>query len=238
MRNLILALTLLLAPLPLAAQDVELELVLLADASGSIDPDEIRFQRMGYATALTDPEVLAAISNTAYGSIAVTYVEWGSAASQDVVVPWTVIDGAESATAFAAALLPPPQRAFGRNGIGAALLKGKELIENNDLEGWRKVIDFSGDSANNWTGPPIETSRDEVLAAGITINALAVLCRTCSGQPSGPDLELLYEQRVIGGRGAFVVTAAGPDTFAESVKRKLILEISGTLPASRTAEAR
>ena len=38
MRHMILALILSLAALPLRAQDTDLELVLMADASGSIDP--------------------------------------------------------------------------------------------------------------------------------------------------------------------------------------------------------
>jgi hypothetical protein len=215
---------------PAAAEEVELELVLLADASGSIDMDETRFQRGGYAAAITDPQVLSAIAATAYGRIAITYVEWAAMETHDVVVPWTIIDDEESATDFAAALLPPPRRAFGRNAIGSALLFGKALIEENDIEGWRRVIDFSGDSANNWNGPPIETARAEVLAAGITINGLAVLCRACNGRPSGPEPETLYEERIIGGNGAFVVTAESADNFAEAVKRKLILEISGTTP--------
>jgi hypothetical protein len=215
---------------PAGAEEVELELVLLADASGSIDMDETLFQRSGYAAAITDAEVLRAIAGTAYGRIAVTYVEWAAMDTHDVVVPWTIIDGEEAAAGFADALLPPPRRAFGRNAIGSALLFGKDLIEQNDIEGWRRVIDFSGDSANNWNGPPIETARAEVLAAGITINGLAVLCRACNGRPSGPELETLYAERIIGGTGAFVVTAESEDSFAEAVKRKLILEISGTMP--------
>jgi hypothetical protein len=181
--------------------------------------EETRFQRTGYATAITDPEVLSAIASTAYGSIAVIYVEWAASDTHAVVVPWTVIDSAASATAFAEALLPPPRRAFGRNAIGSALLFGKHLIETNEIEGWRRVIDFSGDSANNWNGPPIAAAREEVLAAGITINGLAVLCRFCSGRPSGSNLEAEYEQRIIGGRGAFVVTAENPASFAENCSR-------------------
>lgn len=223
---------------PILAQDVELELVLLADASGSIDADEIRFQRQGYASAITDPRVLATISQTAYGRIAVTYVEWAAAGNEDVVVPWTIIDGPESAAAFAGALLPPPRRAFGRNSIGSALLTGVQLIENNDLEGWRKVIDFSGDSANNWNGPTIAQGRAAALDAGIVINGLAILCRFCNGRPSGADLERLYEERIIGGPGAFVVTAEGPDDFEDAVRRKLILEIGGMTPPRRFAQER
>lgn len=231
MRMLLLGLSLALSPA--YAQDVELELVLLADASGSIRSDELRFQRQGYADAMTDPRVLSAISNSAYGRIAVTYVEWASAGSEDVVVPWMVIDGPQSAASFAEAIMPPPRRAFGRNGIGSALLTGKALIEENEFEGWRKVIDFSGDSARNYNGPPIETARAEVIAAGITINALPISCRFCT--QSQPDLGQLYEDRIIGGPGAFVVVAEDVNDLTDAIRRKLILEIGGRMPATQLA---
>ena len=226
---LALCLTLVLVR-PLAAQtEVDLELVLLADATGSIDDAEIAFQRQGYAEAITDPSVIAALEDTVTGRIAVTYVEWAHAASQDVVVGWTVIDGAESAAAFAEALLIPPRRAFGSNAIGAALLFGKTLIEGNLFDGLRRVIDLSADSAANSSGPPIEVARDEVVAAGITINGLAVLCRHCSGRPISYDLEAAFTERLIGGPGAFVITADSEATFSDAVRRKLILEIAGDL---------
>ncbi len=210
-----------------SAQDVDLELVLLADASGSIDRSEILFQRQGYASAMTDPAVLAAIRNTAYGSIAVTYIEW--AANQAVVVDWTVIETAADAEGFAAALLAPPRQASGRNAIGAALLAGLAAIEGNDITGWRRVIDFSGDSANNFSGPPIATARQTVLNAGLTINGLPILTER-------PWLLEVYEQEIIGGPGSFAVPATDRSAFAEAVRRKLILEISGTRPASRFAD--
>lgn len=214
---------------PAAAQEVDLELVLMADATGSITTEEILFQRQGYAQALTDPEVLAAIAGTAYGSIAVTYVEWGQFDSQDVVVPWTVIAGEAEAAGFAAALLERPRRAFGRNAIGAALLLGKALIEENEIRGWRRIIDFSADSTGNFNGPATEEARAEVLAAGITINGLAIACRGCSAGSGdeGGSIEQGFRDRIIGGPGAFVVTADSAPAFAGAVKRKLILEISG-----------
>ena len=236
MRHALIALGL-LAALPAAAQtrEVDLELVLMADSSGSITMEEIRFQRAGYAQALTDPAVVAAIANTAYGSVAITYVEWGQFDSQDVVVPWTVIDGAESATGFAEALMAAPRKARGRNAIGAALVFGRDLIETNDIAGWRRIIDFSADSTGNFNGPSIEEGRAAALAAGITINGLAVACRDCAadwdsdlgGGGGNPRLAEQFQQRIIGGPGAFVVTAETRDTFAEAVRRKLILEISG-----------
>lgn len=225
----------LLTPLTVSAQDVELELVLLADASGSIDEAEIQFQRQGYATAITDPRVIELIQSTAYGRIAVTYVEWAAAGAEDVVVPWMIIENGETAQAFADALLPPPRRAFGRNSIGSALLTGTRLITENEYDGWRKVIDFSGDSANNWNGPSIAEGRQAALDADIIINGLAILCRFCSGRPQNTDLEALYEDQIIGGPGSFVVTAEGPDDFEDAVRRKLILEIGGTTPDTKVA---
>jgi len=210
-----------------AQVEVDLELVLLADATGSIDDAEIRFQRQGYAEAITHPAVIAAIEDTAHGRIAVTYVEWGHAGSQHVVVDWTLVDGEATAAGFAAALMGPPRLAYGGNAIGAALLFGKAQIETNGIEGLRRVIDLSADSAANSSGPPIELARDEVVAAGITINGLAVLCRQCSGRPINYDLEAAFADRVIGGPGSFVITADSPETFAEAVRRKLILEIAG-----------
>ncbi len=221
-----------LFPTLLSAQDSDLELVLLADASGSIDTREIALQREGYAEAITDPEVLAAIAGTAYGEIAVTYVEW--AADQAVVAGWTRIADAEDAAGFAAVLRETPRRAYGRNAIGAALLEGLRLMEENDIRGWRRVIDFSGDSANSYSGPSIEAARARVLAAGVTINALPILRAGDPGRAQG-GLEAAYEDRIIGGPGAFMVTAESRASFAEAVKRKLVLEISGTGGAPRLA---
>lgn len=66
-----------LAAQPVFAQPTEtsLELVLLADGSGSIDADELAFQRQGYAEAITSPEVLSAIDSTLHGHITVVYME-------------------------------------------------------------------------------------------------------------------------------------------------------------------
>jgi hypothetical protein len=219
------------------AETVDLELVLLADASGSIDDAEIRFQRQGYAAAITHPEVLTAIGQGYDQRIALTYVEWGMTGSQDVVVPWTIVDGPDSARAFADALLEAPRRAFGRNAIGEALAFGQALIESNAAEGYRKVIDLSADSANSWNGLSIAQARASALAADIVINGLAILCRHCSGRPVLYDLEAAFAQRIIGGPGSFVITATGDEHFADAVRKKMLLEIAGepTSPGLRLA---
>ncbi|RDC71689.1 DUF1194 domain-containing protein [Rhodovulum sp. 12E13] len=234
MRALLFALGLAL-PGAASAQDTDLELVLLADASGSIDSREYDLQREGYAAAIVDPEVLEAIANTAYGSIAVTYVEW--AANQVVVAEWTRIADREDAELFAARVLAPPRRAIGRNAIGSALLEGLALMEENDIDGWRRVIDFSGDSVNSYSGPPIAAARERVLAAGVTINGLPILRPGDPGRAMG-GLEALFAQRIAGGPNSFVVTAESRASFAEAIKRKLILEISGEVPPRSVAAAR
>ena len=219
----------LLSPPALAqgGDPVGLELVLLADASGSIDASERALQRQGYADALRDPGVLRAIEEGLWSRIAVTYVEW--AETMDVVVDWTIIEGAGDAEDFAQRLLAGPSRARGRNAIGTALLTGLALIEGNDIDGVRGVIDFSGDSARNFSGPSPEIARDQVVAAGITINALPIL-RPEEGPAAGLALQQAYLDRIIGGPGAFMVPAEGRATFAQAIRRKLILEIAGEVP--------
>ncbi|MGI9492865.1 MAG: DUF1194 domain-containing protein [Geminicoccaceae bacterium] len=216
----------------LAAEEADLELVLLADASRSIDDAEIRFQRQGYADAVTHPDVLDAITQGFRQRIAVTYVEWGDVNSQDVVVPWMIIDSRDTAEAFAAALLDAPRLAFGPNAIGNALAAAQALIESNDIDAFRRVIDFSGDSANNFGGIPIAVARSSALAADITINGLAILCKQddCSGRPNLYDLEDAFAKTIIGGPGSFVVTADDRSSYAEAVRRKLILEIADLIP--------
>ncbi|MGY9057107.1 MAG: DUF1194 domain-containing protein, partial [Alphaproteobacteria bacterium] len=96
------------------------------------------------------------------------------------------------------------------------------------LRGLRRVIDFSGDSAYNFNGLEIEPVRAQIIAAGITINGLAILCRAeaCSGRPVGYELEQAFDYYITGGPGSFVIKADSRETFATAVKRKLILEIA------------
>jgi hypothetical protein len=217
-----------------AAERVDLELVFLADASRSIDDGEIRLQRRGYAEAITHPEILAAITSGYDRRIAVTYVEWGDETSQDVVVPWTIVDGPVSAAAFAKALLAAPRLAFGPNAIGNALAAAQALIQSNGIDSTRQVIDFSADSAYSGGGLSIARARGAALAAGIVINGLAVLCRSCDGRPVGYDLEAAFAELLVGGPGSFVITADGNASFAEAVRRKLLLEIAGLPDADKS----
>ena len=214
---------------------VDVELVLLADASNSIDSAEIRFQRQGYASAITHPDVLSAIAKGAYQRIALTFIEWGDLFSQKTVVDWMVVKDLASAEAFATRLMSEPRQAYGSNAIGEALAVAHAQIASNAFDGHRKVIDFSADSANNWSGRSIEEARKPALDAGLIINGLAILCRSndCSGRPVAYDLERAFATRIIGGPGSFVITVDSASSFADAVRRKLILELAGLAPNKR-----
>jgi uncharacterized protein DUF1194 len=228
-----LALWLLLsAAVPVAAQAgeaVDLELVLAADASGSIDADELQLQRQGYADAITDPRVLDTISQGAFGVVAIAYIEWAGSFSTDLVVDWHVIRDRESAQSFAKALLAAPRRAQGFNAIGAGVALATRLIETNDYDGTRAVIDVSGDGPDIGV-PTADAARDRAVAAGLTINALAINSNDESAFSNGIPLATHYANHVIGGPGAFVAVADGLGSFRETLLDKLVREISGLDP--------
>lgn len=212
------------------AEVVDVELVLAADGSGSIDDDEFRTQREGYAAAITHPDVLAAIRSGISGRIALAYVEWGGPASQHTIVDWMVIEDAASAEAFAEKLRSAPRQARGYNSISAVIDYSADLINENAYQGIKKVIDVSGDGPNIG-GRPVRNARDDAVRAGITINALVVK-RPGGGYLglSGEPLEEHYENDVIGGPGAFVAITTSRSEFPLAVRRKLILEIARLAP--------
>jgi hypothetical protein len=80
------------------------------------------------------------------------------------------------------------------------------------------VIDVSGDGSNN-RGRSVTLARNEAVDAGVVINGLPILALE-------PDLGRYYQNSVIGGPGAFVVTAKDFETFGEAILKKLIAEIA------------
>jgi hypothetical protein len=216
--------------LPAAAQiPVDLELVLAVDVSLSMDIDEQRLQRDGYVAAFRDGEVHKAIGSGGQGRIAVTYLEWAGPAVQQVVVPWTVIDGPEAARAFAARLEALPISRARMTSISAALDFSARLFESSGAKGLRRVIDVSGDGPNN-AGPPVTLIRDEIIAKGIVINGLPIVMKLASGPFDLADLDRYYVDCVIGGTGAFMIPVRTPGEFGSATRRKLLLEIAALEP--------
>jgi hypothetical protein len=209
---------------------VDVELVLAVDVSYSMDPDEQALQREGYVTALTSPEFLKALRNGIHGKVAITYVEWAGMHHREVIVPWRLIDSPEAADGFAADIARAPYRRASRTSISGALLIGAELFKSSGYRGIRRVIDVSGDGVNN-NGPLVDLTRDEVLAQGITINGLPILLRRSNtAWMDFGELDIYYEDCVIGGPGSFVIPIREREQFKEATRTKLVLEIAGLMP--------
>lgn len=241
---LVLASLVLCSPAMHAAELVDLALVLAADVSRSIDEHEFQLQRQGYATALTSPRVLHAITSGSFRGIAVTYVEWSTDHEQRVVVDWTVVRDEEAAATVAHAILTAPRPFAARTSISAAIDFSMRHFERSGVEAVRRIIDVSGDGTNN-SGRPVILARDDAVAGGVTINGLAIInerlaestgiVRNHVSPPEG--LPEYFRQNVIGGPGAFLLTVQGFASFAEAITQKLVNEIAGIGPPTRHAAA-
>jgi Protein of unknown function (DUF1194) len=209
---------------------VDVELVLAVDISYSMDLDELALQREGYAQALTSREFMQALRQGIHGKVAITYFEWAGASEQKIVVPWRLIDGPETADAVAGEIARAPLRRASRTSISGALMFAKPLFAGSGYRGIRRVIDVSGDGANN-NGPLVELVRDEVLAEGITINGLPIMLKRPNFSTMDiTELDVYYEDCVIGGPGAFVIPVKEREKFVEAVRTKLVLEVAGLTP--------
>jgi hypothetical protein len=204
-----------------AQEKVDLELVLMADASGSIDDDEFLLQRLGVAQAFRNPRVASAVGSGPLGKIAVMYVEWTGPFLQIRITDWTVLSSPASVEAFAARLEKAPRELFsGGTAVGHAILYGVKALDENAFIGTRRVIDISGDGPNN-RGVPASFARDHAVAAGITVNGLPIL-------NNWPGLDIYFLDNVIGGPGAFSIPARGFKDFNAAILTKLIREIADT----------
>lgn len=212
------------------ATQVDLQLVLAADVSRSVDAEEFRLQREGYAAAFNDPRVLRAIKSGPLGRIAVCFVEWSGEWAQQVMVDWTVIDDEESAAGFAAALLARPRPFADRTAIGAAIDYAVGQFGRSGHQSQRRTIDVSGDGTNT-NGKPPALARDQAVALGIFINGLVIL--SPEPMPWNPQhthppggLENYFRENVAGGPGSFVMVVEDFQSFAFAIANKLIKEIA------------
>jgi hypothetical protein len=202
-----------------AESTVDLQLVLAVDTSGSVSEERFALQQRGYAAAFRDPRLLQAIAAGARGAIAVTMVQWTGPALQVQVLPWTRIDSRASMQAVADAIAATPRRLFGGGtSISGVIDHAVALFAASGFASPRRIIDVSGDGANN-RGRPAAAARDDALRAGIGINGLPILALE-------PDLQRYYLDNVIGGPGAFVVVAETYDSFAAAVLKKLVAEVA------------
>lgn len=214
--------------------DVDLELVLAADVSGSVTTGLVEAQRRGFADAFRDAGLRRAMRSGPTGRIAVVYVEWAGAEAQRVVVPWTVMSDTRDVEEFAQALegaeTAPPG---GETSISGALDFARALIETNGIDGLRRVIDLASNGTNS-DGPALTAARAGLWDEAITVNGLILPGR--SYEETGPygtifagydgPLDGYFEREVIGGPGAFVVAVDPERGFRDAIRRKLVLEVA------------
>lgn len=217
-----------------AERSVDLELVLAADISRSMDLEEAALVRQGFVRALRHPNVIDAIRRGPLGRIAVTYVEWGGDQYQRTRVDWAEVADAGSAEAFAEAVERSSVILVEWTSISGAIAFAAQSLEGNGFQAERRIIDISGDGPNN-AGAYVNLARDRAVAGGIVINGLPIINDRPNiyGYPVLPDLDLYYEDCVIGGPGSFMVVAEGFRDFARAILSKLVREIAGRAPTRR-----
>ena len=216
---------------PVRAQTaVDLELVLAVDVSGSVSQDRFILQQQGYVAAFRDPRLLQVIRSGGAQAIAVTMTQWTGPEMQLQVVPWTLVKDEDSILALADAIEKAPRQLFsGGTSISGAIDHAMTLFAKAPFKGTRRVIDVSGDGANN-RGRPASDARDEAVRAGVSINGLPILVLE-------PFLDQYYWSNVVGGPNAFVIAVDSYQAFAAAVFKKLIIEVSAGPSEIRTAAA-
>lgn len=213
--------------LPAKAQDVDLELLLAVDASGSVSQAEFELQLGGIAAAFRDPEIVSAIETGSLERIAVSLMLWSDGRSRKVNSEWVIVDGPLTAELFSQTVLAQVSRrksflGRGGTGIGAAIGHGVKLIERNGISAIRRVIDVSGDGHETPLAFGEAMALPEALKRArrgdVTVNGLAILS-------DDPHLLTYYKARVIRGPASFAIAADDFEDFARAIKIKLLREI-------------
>lgn len=228
---------------------VDTALVVSVDVSNSVDEERYRLQMEGIASALEDPGVIAAITNGPNGGILFSMVTWSD--RPEFTLPWQKITNKDEAFAVAAKIrkIPPQSGEFTCMTRMMRSVNDK-VVSQIPGEALRVVLDVSGDGPDNCNADePIEKVRDELVANGVTVNGLPINI----GDPSEPvgegayrapgsnfsdstlkqdnhgpvTLEQWYRTHVMGGTGAFVLTANGYNDFGRAIRQKFVIEISG-----------
>jgi Ca-activated chloride channel homolog len=194
----------------------ETALLLSIDVSGSIDAADYRLQTEGLASALSDPEVTEALVR---GQVALAVVQWSGPSEQALVLPWQRMLADPDVTRFAARAAEVPRAFRGSDtAVGESLrFATAQFAAVTDCR--RMVIDISGDGQEN-AGFTDAKARSEAIDAGIMINAIAI-------EEPGPAAPITsYYRRWIITPGGFVVTARGLQDYAETLRLKLLRELT------------
>lgn len=195
-------------------RDVDVELNLLVDVSGSISDSEFDLQRSGYASAFRDATVQSIIASHPQG-IAVGMTYWSSSDRQSDAVPYALLTDRASASSFADAIESAARPFTGGTVVGAAIRHAASSLTTNAFDGDRLVIDVSGDGTSD-VADTLQ-ARSQALSSGVdTINGLTI---------GSSSIESFYRDNVIGGADPFVRSVSSFSDFADAIREKLSREI-------------
>ncbi len=219
-----------------AEEVVDLELILAIDCSGSVDAAEYALQMQGVAWALAQPSVLELIEASGERGIALAILQWSGSGEHYLALDWQLLRSAAQAKALAARIGTIPRRfAGGDTAIGSAISHASGLFAENGFNGFRRVVDLSGDGGagrGQTTAAFIaQHARDIAMSRSVVVNGLAIL-------NEDPELDVFYRENIITGAGAFVMTAKDYDDFANAMLKKLLREISDKRLAGDSATPR
>ncbi len=229
------------------AGDVDTALVLAVDVSNSVDDARYHLQMEGIAEALEDSSVISAMISGPKAGIMLALVTWSDHA--ELALPWTVVRSAADARAFATLIRHVPQNKGEYTCTARMFEKVREtIVPGLPVKADRVVVDVSGDGIDN-CGQPGESAaeRDQLVAAGITINGLPIIVKgendivgsgayrapgyglkelPIQDQKTTTTLDAWYVSNVIGGPGGFLLKANGFEDFGRAFRQKFVSEIS------------
>ena len=220
------------------AEEVDLELVLAMDASGSISEKEYLLQLRGTASAFRDLEIIEAIQAGPTGKIAVALMLWSDASNPKEKSNWFVLNDPSSINQFANYVEnfqvnednTLDMGGGGGTGIGSGVEEALNMLSKNSHTGLRKVIDVSGDGIETEfsfsKGIMIRDAKLLAALQNVTINGLPIL------GSNYPNLDQYYRNEVIVGPSAFIVTADSFDDFGRAIREKLLREIRSNVAFS------
>ncbi len=244
MKAIILFLLTIILALPAFAQElssidtagnieVDIEIVLAVDASGSVDRDELRLQLKGIAEAFRDPQIQRTISRGTFQQIAASMVIWSDAAYAKHPTKWFLINSPSSAEKFASvvenfsnrsgALAALSAIGGGGTGLGDGLAYALTMLENNGITALRQIVDISGDGREStpWNkgAKRLPEARAMAERMAVTVNGLAI-------EIDLPNLGDYYRRNVIVGPHSFVEPATSFEDYIRAIKKKLLRELS------------
>lgn len=205
---------------------VRLELLLALDTSNSIDAAEFRLQKEGIAHAFQQPVVIDAIQAASEGGIAVGVIQWSSFTKWTRPAFWMKVHDGVSAQDFAQTVEDLSRRSeFGSTAIGRVINRGVNELSKNRFEGKRKIVNIIANGRSN-VGVDPSDARDRAVSNGVTVNGLVLLT-------DDAKLDRYFLSEIVGGPGAFVITANSSVDFENAIERKLLREILGAQACAR-----